>query len=354
LEVAYNELKGELKSITLYLDSLVSHISQGLMFINRDGTITTFNNAMESIVGLVANKVLNHPYKEIFDDRQFGFSIGQALADKESPPPFQLDWGEKNLEIETGFISDEGAAEGLFILIRDITEFKKLEFLARRNRRMKELGELAAQVAHEIRNPLGGIKGFASLLKRDLKNEPELQKYTDYIIEGTDNLNRLVTQILNYARPLQPEMCPIDIKSLFEELKSAIEIDPNLKPTPRFLIDAAPGLSLFADPLMLKGALLNLLVNSVHAMPQGGEIVIKAGPSETGIMLQLSDTGIGIPEENLPKIFSPFFTTKANGNGFGLAEVHKVVEAHGGSIDVQSTAGKGTVFTIKLPIKGTT
>jgi signal transduction histidine kinase len=216
---------------------------------------------------------------------------------------------------------------------------------------LKELGEMAAMVAHEIRNPLGGIKGFASLLERDLKQQPELAKMAGYIIEGTDTLNRLVNTILNYSRPIQPRLETTDLVALMHELVEHIQADPSFNPNIHIHIHAKKQpVAAPVDPAILKSAILNLLVNSIQAMPQGGQINLNVGKEKGDAIIQVTDTGTGIPEENMEKLFSPFFTTRSDGNGFGLAEVHKVVQAHAGTIEAISALGKGTTFTLKLPL----
>ena len=349
----------ELNRITHYLENILSHISQGLMFVGFNGIITTFNDAFETMLGINKSEVIGKKYDTLFKDEMFGFSVKQALITKTAPPFSRIRLGKENerfYEVEASFLlknnkSNEG--EGLIILMRDVTRLKVLELVANRNDRMKELGEMAAQVAHEIRNPLGGIKGFASLLKRDLQNNPEQAKMADYIIEGTDNLNRLVTQVLNYSRPSTPSLQPVDMADIVKEVQNFIKVDSNIQPQPRFVTHIAEGTNIVhMDYGLMRGALLNLLVNSCQAMPNGGTIEIEVKTDSTKCEIRINDTGIGIPSENFEKVFSPFFTTKANGNGFGLAEVHKVVQAHGGNINLQSEIDRGTTFIITLPIQG--
>lgn len=360
-----NEKVVELHQLTQYLENILSHISQGLLFIDLKGIITTFNPAAESILEKSRDALRFRPFSEFFADKLFGFSMQEALQHKEAPSFTRISIAsadgkqEKLLDVETRFILRQGSeheanqqANGLIITLRDITELNRLEVLASRHDRMKDLGLLAAEVAHEIRNPLGGIKGFASLLKRDLKSQPELEKMASYIIEGTDSLNDFVTQVLNYSRPMKPHFSRIKMSDLILETQAMIDLNSALNPKPHFDIQIHPDdLEVSLDYQMVKGALLNLFVNSTQAMPQGGTLFIKCALQKNDVLIEVADTGIGIPKENVEKIFSPFFTTKSDGNGFGLAEVHKVVQAHGGQIDVTSQEGKGTTFKIKIPQK---
>lgn len=383
LEIAYNDLKEQFKNVNLeledtnkalkgkileldlltyYLNSILSNISQGIIFIDLAGNITTYNRAAEKILQVKGSKVLFENFWTHFKDDLFGFSIHEVLESKKSYgttlSTYITPKGEAiDLEIDTTIVlRDEDASkisiQGIIILFRDITEIRRLQSIALRNDRLKELGEMAAQVAHEIRNPLGGIKGFASLLKRDLEEQPALKQMAEYIVEGTDNLNRLVTQVLNYARPLLPQFEKVDLVKVLEEMKYHVEADANFNPDKiKLSIETDEKTAIIQiDPQLIKGALLNLMVNSLQAMPDGGKVILGLKISNGLAIITVSDTGIGIPAENLKKLYSPFFTTKTEGNGFGLAEVHKVVQAFEGTIEVESKVGKGTTFTIKLPL----
>lgn len=366
LEETNSQLKskvGELDLITYYLNSILANISQGILFIDLEGNVTTYNRTAEKILGLKGTKVLFSNFWHCFNDAIFGFSMHQVLANLKSPGTTFCTYTKPNgetleLEIDISFVlKDEDdspiSTQGLIILIRDITEIRRLEVIALRNDRMKELGEMAAQVAHEIRNPLGGIKGFASLLQRDLKDQPELQKMAGYIVEGTDSLNRLVTQVLNYTRPVHLHLEQGDLIHILEDIKQHILADESIKKEDLQIKIESPykTLNCQADFQLLRGVFLNLIVNALQAMPNGGQILIHADRQNSETIIRVEDNGSGIPEENLEKIFSPFFTTKTDGNGFGLAEVYKVVQAHGGIVEVESTVGIGSIFTIRLPQK---
>jgi signal transduction histidine kinase len=240
---------------------------------------------------------------------------------------------------------------GLIVLLRDVSELRKLQKLASRNSRMQELGEMAAMVAHEIRNPLGGIKGYASLLERDLAEQPHLKEMASYIIQGTDDLNRLVSRVLYYARPVHVDLRVTDLMALIKEVEEHIRADAALNPLCEIVIQKnSPSAILPLDPHLIKSALFNLIVNAMEAMPGGGRISITAAKTEEQAIVAVSDTGHGIPKQNLEKIFSPFFTTKPHGSGFGLSEVHKNIQLHGGTIAVVSQEKIGTTFTIFLPL----
>lgn len=352
----------ELDVVTNYLQNILDNITQGILFIDFNGIITTCNKAAENILGINGSQIVHRPYRDTFKDDAFGFSMNAILKGHQESATYNVSYVSPHnqlseLEVVTSFaiknsLGAEYQNQGLVVMIRDVTEMRHLQTMAARADRMKVLGEMAAQVAHEIRNPLGGIKGFASLLKRDLKDSPELQKMAGYIVEGTDSLGNLVNQILHYARPIHPHPEKTDLIALLNLVKEYIKADANIyKANISILIDAPfKELILPLDINLFKSAMLNLMVNSIQAMPDGGTLTLSVRQQQGLLILSVADTGSGIPEELLSKLYSPFFTTKPEGNGLGLVEVQKVILAHGGTIDVASTVNQGTTFTIKLPL----
>lgn len=352
----------ELDVITDYLKNILDNIAQGILFIELNGTITTCNRAAEKILGVKSAQVILRRFWDVFNDHAFGFSMQAALQAREEEVSYSVSYispAQQHLELEmvTTFVmkhkrdADEDS-QGMILMIRDITEMNQLQMLAARADRMKSLGEMAAHVAHEIRNPLGGIKGYAALLRRDLGDHPDLQKMAAHIEEGTDNLNNLVNQILQYTRPLQLHFEVTDLLTILEDIRKHILADENInRPDIQIAIEAPfQHVLLPIDIGYIKSAILNLIVNAIQAMPHGGNITLKVEKQTHQIILSVADTGLGISEENLHKLYSPFFTTKPEGNGLGLIEVQKVIQAHGGSIDVSSVLNEGTTFTIKLPL----
>jgi PAS domain S-box-containing protein len=362
---------GELHLITDYLKNILDNMSQGIIFLDLEGTITTYNKAAEEILGITGTKVLAKAFWHSFPDDIFGFSIKKALTTKEAPATACIayhlaDGSQRELELVTTLVLDEEFQEGpsnltaaeiiptqgIILMVRDVTDLRHLQLLANRNDRMKELGEMAAQMAHEIRNPLGGIKGFASLLKRDLKDHPQQQKMAEQIIEGTHTLNTLVTQVLDYARPPLPHFERIDMSAFLKNIgQEVLAYEDFNSQNISLKLESDENISLDIDPHLFKSALLNLMINSIQAMPQGGILTVSLHQQHRVVILTVTDTGEGISHENMEKVFTPFFTTKPNGNGFGLAEVHKAILAHHGTVEVKSAVGKGTTFTIKLPRK---
>jgi signal transduction histidine kinase len=237
----------------------------------------------------------------------------------------------------------------------DLTEAKRMEAELQRVHTLAALGEMSATVAHEIRNPLGGMAGFAALLERDLEEGDPRRRLAGKISEGIARLNRIVSSLLAYTRPLQLNPHPVDLVELVQGTASFFAVDPactvagitiNCRHTSSDIVCNV-------DPEQFRQVILNLLQNATQAMPGGGVIDVEVGVSPTRdpprAMLRVCDGGVGMSSEVRQKLFTPFFTTKEDGTGLGLVTCKKIVEAHGGAIRAESREPGGTCFTISLP-----
>jgi signal transduction histidine kinase len=243
-------------------------------------------------------------------------------------------------------------------MTRQLKEHKALAERYQRSERMAALGELGARLAHEIRNPLNSIQLIVDHLKDrfappDKSVAQKFEQYVTNIKTELKRLNKLVTDFLQVSRPLHPEMRQIRIKSFLTQIQQLLEAETE-KNQIRFELDVMPEtLEIQGDEGLLKTACLNIALNAIQAMAQGGQLRIQARLRDEKIPaceIVFTDTGPGIPREYLPKIFEPYFTTKKDGTGLGLAIVNRVIEDHQGTIQVESTEGKGTTMTILLPI----
>jgi signal transduction histidine kinase len=220
----------------------------------------------------------------------------------------------------------------------------------RRADRLSALGQLSASMAHEIRNPLGSIKGAAEILKDDYSRDDSKFEFVQILIKETDRLNRIVQEFLGFARPKQPEFQQADINDAVESVLTLTAQEARkARVTVERRLDPRVGLRSL-DAGLLKQALLNLVLNAIQAMPSGGVLTVESGLAGGEMVVRVSDTGTGIPEENRKKLFTPFFTTKKNGTGLGLAITYRIIENHRGTIDVASEPGKGTTFTVRIPV----
>lgn len=315
LESSYLSLREEFAQTRDQLEKIVSYVSEGLIFLTPEGEVAIFNQAAQALTGYPQEEMLGSHLEEIF---------GLSVEELSSSGVLML---EEDCEVSINPVPGKGT----LLVLRDVSEL-------RRHQRLKEIGEMAAAMAHEIRNPLGGIEGFASLLKRDL-DIPKQKEMVDAILDGTRALGRLVTSVLEYARPLDLEKERLDLVPLIQEVVNFASADADFHA--KCLLKLPKTCPVMGDADHLKRALLNLLRNA-NEVASFIEIILDEE-------LVIADNGPGIAQENLEKIFTPFFTTKAQGTGLGLSETHKIIEAHGGRLTVDTKEGEGTRFAIELP-----
>jgi PAS domain S-box-containing protein len=245
-----------------------------------------------------------------------------------------------------------GQQAGTLHIIRDVTEVKALQERNKRIERLSAMGEMAVELAHEIRNPLGSIELFASLLVKELSGDPK--RWAENMRIGIRSLNTIVTNMLQFAKPMSPSFSAVSIHEVIQEiLKFSEPILDQRQVHLHTALDAENPI-VWGDRELLKQMMLNLIFNAMKAMPAQGALNIRTqdiGAVDGGIPthrieLQIQDTGVGIPAENLSRIFDPFFTTNKNGTGLGLSVVHQIVEKHSGIIHVSSKPNRGTIFKI--------
>ena len=248
----------------------------------------------------------------------------------------------RSLEIGASLLADDsGTHLGYVILFKDLTEVRALHQEIERSRRLASVGRLAAGVAHEIRNPLSSIKGFATYFKQRYQDVPEDQQTADIMIQEVDRLNRVVSQLLEFARPISVSPKPTSFKDLVADSIKLIQQQAQDKQITINTRNSAKIDEINIDPDRINQVLLNLYLNAIEAMEPGGKLQIDISDSdESGeLNIRVADTGKGIAKADLPKIFDPYFTTKSSGTGLGLAIAHNIVEAMGGTIEVKSQSG---------------
>ena len=335
LEQAHRQLQEKFYSLKNTFETslqILDTMSDGLIFVDLKGVITLYNPALARILDVQQEEVIGRSFWELFSDTLFGFPLANALKTGYTPGRVLLTLSNGyEISVSPNILTDKG----LFILVNDRTELKQLEQAAQQADRLKALGEMAASLAHEIRNPLGGIEGFAALLKRDIENK-EQRGMLDAILEGSRTLNTLVTNVLEYARPLALHFVPTDLAFLLKETATLAGANGQRC---EILIEKQHVRSI--DPKRVQLILLNLIRNSYESGATNVRLVLtKEG------MIEVRDDGSGIASDTIEKMFTPFFTTKASGTGLGLCEAHKVMRAHGGNVLVDSKVGKGTCITL--------
>jgi two-component system sensor histidine kinase HydH len=236
---------------------------------------------------------------------------------------------------------------------RHLENVRALEEEIHRNERLSELGNLAATVAHEIRNPLNSISMGMQRLKAEFAPVQDASEYSHFLTlmqNEVERLNRTVEQFLSLARPLQLSPEPIAVEEFIREVRALLEAQAQASNV-QIDVKSAPSLPpLWADRNYLKQLLLNLILNGIQAMPAGGRLSLEAAQENSFLRLTVSDHGTGIQPDQAGKIFDPYFTTKPSGSGLGLAIARRIAEAHGGNIDVQSKPGQGASFHVALPL----
>jgi two-component system sensor histidine kinase HydH len=356
LAQAYRSTRTSLTRIKAFSDNVVERMPVGLVALDGNGRIISFNQAAEATLRLSSDQVTGRAASEVLP-RQV-LDLVAALKDstrtaigREFDCTFR-DGSLVPLDVTLSSLKGEdGTLWGTIILCRDLTEVQSLKREVETTRRLASLGRLAAGIAHEIRNPLSSIKGFATYFKERYRDNPDDQKTSEIMIQEVDRLNRVITQLLEFARPPAIQKKRASLKSLIQRSLKMIESQTSAKGIQvlSHLPSNIQGVDL--DPDGINQVLLNLYLNAIEAMERGGTLTVSLSKREGSpwVKLTVSDTGTGISKEDLEHVFDPYFTTKQTGTGLGLAIVHKIIEAHRGEVRVESEVGRGTTVSVLLP-----
>jgi PAS domain S-box-containing protein len=338
--------------------SILESMDSAVLAVDSQGRVTTFNRVAEKLFSKSRENLIGESYTKIFPQDEW--LLTQFLQKKTKVKDFEIKFKplggeEKTLLVSnSGIFGQPGKLQGAISVLHDITELKRLEEEARRSERLSALGNLAAGVAHEVRNPLNAISIAAQRLKSEFKPtsaQEDYQNFLSSILSEIKRLDQIVNQFLSLARSqkLNPE--PTDSNAYLSEILDLVKVEAEAKgiKLEKKLSDAA---TLKIDRAEIKKALLNLILNGMEALESGGSLTVqtKLKPEQNAFEISISDTGRGIPPEDLSKIFQPYFTTKEKGSGLGLAIAHRIVTDHKGKMEVQSEVGKGTNFIIILPL----
>ncbi len=356
LAQAYRSTRTSLTRIKAFSDNVVEKMPVGLVAMDGSGRIISFNQTAEATLRLASDQVIGRTAFEVLP-RQV-LDMVAALKDstrttvaKEFDCSFP-DGRIVPLDVTLSSLKGEdGTAWGTIILCRDLTEVQSLQREVETSRRLASLGRLAAGVAHEIRNPLSSIKGFATYFKERYKDNPDDQKTSEIMIQEVDRLNRVITQLLEFARPPAIQKKRASLQSLIQHSLKMIERQASAKEIQLRSHLSSEVREVELDPDGINQVLLNLYLNAVEAMDQGGTLTVSLHRVERSpwVKIVVSDTGRGISKEDLEHVFDPYFTTKQSGTGLGLAIVHKIIEAHGGEVErkVTSAAGPRSPFSCR-------
>jgi PAS domain S-box-containing protein len=347
-------------------DSILESIPTAVVAVDNEGIIAAFNRKAEQITGFKARQTLGKPIEAVFQSDAFQNSeldlknLLRTEKTEEIETQFSRSGNKNSLHLNMVISPLTSAGKeivGTVLAFTDITRIKKLEMQANRTGRLAAMGEMAVRIAHEIRNPLGSIELFSTMLKDDLKEFEDLKGLAEHISSGVKSINNIVSNLLLFIRPdQQPDRQVIDAH---EALKDSLFFAGHL-------FDAHDGIDVVTelsdealfisgDLELLKQVFLNLILNAIQAMPGGGVLKIssrriKGSRGHNWAEVRLRDSGCGIGEANLSKIFDPFYTTRKQGTGLGLTIVHNIAKMHGGNIEVSSVRNEGTECVVTLPL----
>ena len=355
LAQAYRSARTSLTRIKAFSDTVVENMPIGLVAIDSGGKIASFNQAAEAVLQRSSREMLGYEAKEMLP-RQLYSLFNEARGEKDViERELECDFDEgKSIPLEVGISSlqgEDGTFLGNVILFRDLTEVQDLKREIERSQRLASLGKLAAGIAHEIRNPLSSIKGFATYFGERYKQVPEDHKTAEIMVHEVERLNRVIGQLLEFARPMEIQTKNTPIHTVIQNSLKMIEKDAEQKGISIQTRLSTEITQVSLDPDRINQVLLNLYLNAIEAMGHGGILGIELSQDEKSgkIKVAVSDTGVGINSEDLDHVFDPYFTTKQSGTGLGLAIVHKIIESHRGEVRLESEPGKGTTVTILLP-----
>jgi two-component system, NtrC family, sensor histidine kinase HydH len=349
----HHSLNVSLQTMTNYISRVVDNMPNGLISLDKDGKVKTINKNAISLLGLYDEKVKGKSLADLLPNCNTVKTLAPPMDIYNEQINCRLNDGQVvPISITSSKLTDENEnAIGTVIMLSDLREVKLLEKKIERSERLASLGRMAAGIAHEIRNPLSSIKGFAQYFRNKFKQDSEDWNYAGVIAEEVDRLNRVIQEMLNFAKPQQPNFQSHSIEQLVEHTLTLIQPDIQEKKINviKKLDGNLPQVRLDGD--LITQALLNLFLNASDAMKSGGKLTIETELKDNILGINIIDTGSGVPTENLSNIFDPFFTLKKGGTGLGLAIVYRIIEIHDGEIEVFSEPGKGTTFKIKLPVR---
>jgi PAS domain S-box-containing protein len=349
-ERRFRELSDLLPQIVFEIDK-----NGNVQYMNRAGFAATGLSEEEFSRGLNAFHFLapaEHDRATLGIQRVMA---GEMIGEREFTVP-RRDGTSFPALVYTAPITREGKTAGVRGIAIDITERKRMEARLAESQRLATIGETTAMVGHDLRNPLQGIVSTIYLAKRKLESPPQpsreaavkpgLVDMLETIENEAEYMNKIVSDLQDYATPLKTEPKPVEMEPLVKDTLSKIRIPQNVKVS--FKV-SKPLPTVMIDPAMLRRVFSNLIMNAIQAMPDGGGLEIDMYGTDESLFIAFKDMGMGIPEENMGKLFNPLFTTKAKGQGLGLPVCKKLVEAHNGRITVESKPGEGSTFTVKLP-----
>lgn len=356
LERLVEERTRQLRVAAHYSRGLIEASLDPLVTISAEGKITDVNKATELVTGCSRDEIVGTDFCDYFNEPNKAKEGYLRVFEEGFVRDYPLAIRHKSGKITdvlynaTVYRNEAGEIQGVFAAARDFTEHKKVDLMLKDAERLSTIGATAGMVGHDLRNPLQAIEGAVYLAKEELSFLPEsvgkqsLKEMLETIEEQSEYMNKIVADLQDFVRPITPQIEEVDIQKVIDGVLSAVDIPENIKVAVFIEEDKAA-----VDPELFRRVLNNLILNAIQAMANGGRVILKVHGEGDAILFSIIDTGVGIPEDVKPKLFTPLFTTKSKGQGFGLAVCKRVVEAHGGIISFESEVGKGTTFTVRIP-----
>ncbi|MBK7499833.1 MAG: PAS domain S-box protein [Ignavibacteriales bacterium] len=335
--------------------SVLENMSEAVIVLDNENRITLFNKSAENLFKIKSENVLQNNISTIANG-VLNFLQVEDLNNTISSFEKEINFNgeQKHFSLSISPLVDPDTNQTKYtVVIKDLTETKRLEEDAKRNEKLSAMGELASGVAHEIRNPINAIGMIAQRLNKEFTtthNENEYLDITQLLRGEVNRINKIITQFLSYAKPIDVNLRPVDIKSYLSEVYKLFEDQAKQKST-NFVLKGTESITINLDADLIKQSLMNILQNAFDASKKDGEVTIKYFRISNNLIIEISDNGIGISTEQQKKIFDLYFTTKKDGNGLGLSISQKIIAQHNGSISVTSKVNSGTTFKIILPIQ---
>ncbi|TKB23721.1 PAS domain-containing protein [Desulfopila sp. IMCC35006] len=335
----------------LYTNNVLESIPDSLITLDQDGNIVSCNKNTEELFKRRLKDIIGKKVLDIFPTcppeiltTQSNVIEKDAEFQVASCEPVPIKMGSAQLK------DHQGNRIGRVLVIRDVREIRSMEKQLEHSRRLAALGAMAAGIAHEVRNPLGTLRGLAHFFGSEDGASDACREYSKFMINEVDRLNHLVTELLQFGAPRELNFEKIDIKAMLEKTVTLLEqdfVEKRISLVPKY----DEKTDLYGDTDLLIQTLLNLLKNSIQATPPGGEVSLTIKCDKEMCRISVSDTGTGMSEETKSRMFDPFYTTKKSGTGLGLAVSHRIVERHNGYFEINSVVNVGTTITIVLPLE---
>jgi two-component system sensor histidine kinase PilS (NtrC family) len=345
----------DLRDLQAFKDLIFHSVGTGLIALDRDHTITAFNRAAEEITGLDVAQVVGRHSRTVFgsavplDAIETAIARSSRTSARHETTLARPDGAAVPVRMTFSALrSGDGSQLGLIAACEDLSVIREMEARMRQADRLATLGRMAANIAHELRNPLASLSGAIEALTGEIVADEERARLSQIVLRESDRLNEIIKDFLEYARPAPLALQSTNVSEIMDEVLVLLEHGA-LPDGVKLVRDFAPDLAWRVDPQQFRQVLWNLCLNAVESMPDGGELGLGAAVGRDGLDVWVSDTGEGIAAADVSHIFEPFFSTKVGGSGLGLALVHRIVTEHGGVIDVRSAPAPGTRMMVRLP-----